>query len=100
MIFSKRMELGKQLDEWCEEHNAVKKGMNYLSALNAMGYDLQKPPLSCSAPATGSVTQQYEDSMMAKIWKCSKCEAAVLTYRSGRPDFCSNCGIEFGEWFM
>lgn len=38
MIFSKRYELGKQLDEWCEDHNVCKEGMGYLSALHALGY--------------------------------------------------------------
>ena len=38
MIFSKRRCLGADLDELCENHNVMKNGMGYLSALQAMGY--------------------------------------------------------------
>ena len=56
MIFSKRMELGNQLNEWCEEHNCVKEGLGYVTALDALGYIIEKPDLSCSDPLTGSVS--------------------------------------------
>ena len=39
MIFSKRHAIGRRLDFWFAEHPEVKReGMNYIGALNALGY--------------------------------------------------------------